>query len=62
MSVYAQATHASREAAEAEKALRKAVRDPEMDSDELAKLAAKFAKAHTWAEDCRAEARDPGEA
>jgi hypothetical protein len=62
MSVFAQATHATREAYEAESALRKAVRDSEVDSDELAKLAAKFAKAHNWAEDCRAEARDPGEA
>ena len=62
MSVYAQATHASREAAKAETALRKAVRDPEVGSDELAILATKCAKALKWAEDCRTEARDPGEA
>jgi hypothetical protein len=62
MSVFAQDREASRKASEAERALREAARDPESDERDLAVLAAKFAKAHDWAEDCRAEARDPREA
>ena len=62
MSVFAARDEADRKAGEAELALVKYARSEDIDPRELAELARKFVKAHDWAEDCRAEARDPREA
>lgn len=60
MSAHAAARDASSKASEAERALRKAARDPKTDERDLARLASAFVKAHDWAEGCEAEARDRG--
>ena len=62
MSVFAQSREANAKASDAERALRECARSSDYDERELASLARKFADAHDWAEDCRAEAQDPREA
>lgn len=62
MSVFAARDEADREAGKAELALIKYARSEDIDPQELAYLARKFADAHDRAEDFRAEARDPREA